>query len=353
MVAGMSASNGSELGGESGGTAGESGSESGKEPAALSVRRLAEADAEAVCSLFATVFGHELGQAQWRWKYRRPDAHAVGVYRGSELVGHYGGLGARIVCKGLPATAIQIVDVMVNPSVRHAVRKHSPFFLAASTFLEHFVGYQHPYLLGYGFPSDRHMRLAAHLGLYAPAGRMQELSWPSSAESGPGWQYRLQELDAGTFAAESGTLDALWQALRHDLRQAIVVEKTAAWLEQRYLRNPARRYRLLLLRRRFSGKALGLLVLKQEAERLQLMDCLGPLGHLPLLLRSARALAREAGVASLYTWCTSAFVERFPQAQCSVQPLSISIPANIWTPGPAPATLQDQWWLLPGDTDFL
>jgi hypothetical protein len=342
MVAGMSASDG-----------GGYGSEPGSEPAALSVRLLAESDAEAVCSLFATVFGHDLGQAQWRWKYRRPDAHAVGVFRGGELVGHYGGLGARIVCKGLPATAIQIVDVMVNPSVRHAVRKHSPFFLAASTFLEHFVGYEAPYLLGYGFPSDRHLRLAAHLGLYAPVGRMQELSWPCTAARGTGWRYRLQELDAGTFAAESSTIDALWEALRHDLRQAIVVEKTAAWIEQRYLRNPARRYRLFLLRRRFSGQALGFFVLKQEAERMQLMDCLASLEHLPLLLSGARALAQEAGCSSLYTWCPGAFVERFPREQLAQQALPISIPANIWTPGPAPATLQEHWWLLPGDTDFL
>jgi hypothetical protein len=28
------------------------------------------------------------------------------------------------------------------------------------------------------------------------------------------------------------------------------------------------------------------------------------------------------------------------------------IPANVWSPGPSAAALQDQWWLMGGDTDF-
>lgn len=323
------------------------------ETGALSLRLLAEPDAPAVCSLFAEVFGHELGQDLWNWKYRRPDAHAVGVFRDGELVCHYGGLGARIVCKGLPATAIQIVDVMVKPAARYAVRKQSPFFLAGSAFLQRFIGYERPYLLGYGFPSDRHMKLAAHLGLYAPVGQMKEATWDTTAASSPGWSIQLQELDAGNYAAAATTLDALWEQLRHDLREHIVVAKTAAWIEQRYLCHPTRTYRLVLVRRRFGGQPLGLLVLQQEAQRMLLMDCLGPLAHWPELLHCARALALTAGSARLATWCGTAFADLFAQDAAVLQTLPISIPANIWTPGPAPATLRDHWWLLPGDTDYL
>jgi hypothetical protein len=32
---------------------------------------------------------------------------------------------------------------------------------------------------------------------------------------------------------------------------------------------------------------------------------------------------------------------------------AITTPANIWTPGPAPEELNDRWWLLAGDTDYL
>ena len=323
----------------------------------LTTRQLDATDAPAMRSLFQNIFNKDMSAALWDWKYRRPqsgmESGAVGVFRDGALVCHYGGMGADIYYKGKAATAMQIVDVMVEPAVRGAVRKQSPFFLAGSAFLEQYIGFKQPYLLGYGFPSDRHLALAEHLQLYAPVGRMWELNWDLTA---PPRQPLLQKVicvDAGNLAQHRAALNAVWGQLRADLGERIVVRKDAAFVEWRYLQHPQEQYTLLLLQRRFTGAPLGLCVLKQEAERVLLMDAIGALRHMPQLIRAAQAATWRGQCRKLATWCSAPDIARFGTDVTTTQPLPITTPANIWTVGPPPEELQDRWWLMPGDTDSL
>ena len=318
----------------------------------LSVRELKAADAAAMRKLFADIFKKEMSQSLWEWKYARPHSAALGVWRGNELVAHYGGMGTDVAFKGQPATAIQICDVMVNPSVRQAVRKQSPFFLSTSAFLERYIGYSNPWLVGYGFPSDRHMALAAHLKLYAAVGRMWELGWDLLAPPRVPLLLKVDVLDASNFARWRATLDQLGEQQRADLAERVVVRKDAASVEWRYLRHPQERYELLLVKHRLSGKPIGLCVLKVEAERTLWMEALAPLHHLPALAQVARAAAWRQGRRKLALWCSEPDTARFGNVT-SVQPLAITTPANVWTPGPAPAELHNRWWLLAGDSDYL
>jgi hypothetical protein len=326
-----------------------------KKPADFTeVRQLTEDDAPAMRKLFREVFNEQMSQAFWEWKYRLNDGHAVGAFRGMHMIGHYGGVGTDICYFGKPARAIQIVDVMVRPSARQAVRKSSPFFLTGSRFLGKYIGYDNPYLLGYGFPSDRHMRLASHLGLYDDVGHMLELNWQLQGVSvKPDLWHKDVELNRENFHKLKKTLMGLWEQQAQELVDDIVVVKNPAWLERRYLLNPERQYRSYLLSNRIGGKALGLIVLKAENERMLLMDMIGARLYFPLMLQLAASKAIEAGKGRLSTWCGEAFASCFRAMGPQVVRLPITTPANTWTRGPKPAELRNHWWLMPGDTDFL
>jgi hypothetical protein len=325
------------------------------EAAALqfAVRPLDATDALAVRALFQQVFDKPLSQALWDWKYRRPQSAMVGVFQGEQLIAHYGGIGVDIYWSNMPATAMQIVDVMVSPSVRHAVRGNSPFFLAGSTFLDAYVGHERPYLLGYGFPSERHLQLAEHLKLYAAAGHMRELEWEfAKRPHGAGLMVGIDSLYAVTLARHRPAIDSLWQQQRRELRDRIVVRKDAAWLLWRYLRHPEHRYEVLLAKRRITGTPLGICVLKEEGERLLLMDLIGPRKRMGLMVQVAQEAAWRKGKRKLALWCSDPDMKLFRGFKRGER-LPITTPANIRTPGPSPSELKDRWWLMAGDTDYL
>ncbi|MEY4640703.1 MAG: hypothetical protein RLZZ227_697 [Pseudomonadota bacterium] len=319
---------------------------------ALTVRALTDADAPAMRALFAAIFNKDMSEALWNWKYARPQSAALGIWRGDELLAHYGGMGSDIWFKGAPATAMQICDVMVNPSVRQAVRKQSPFYQSTSAFLERYLGYGKPWLLGYGFPSDRHMDLAAHLKLYAPVGRMWELNWDLPVQPRVPFLLTTVVLHEGNFARYRATLDALAEQQRTALADRILVRKNAALVAWRYLNHPQESYTLILVRHRLTGKAVGLCVLKVEADRVLWMDALAPPANLPALAQVARAATWLLLRPRLSLWCSEPDVQRFGNVS-DAQPMPITTPANIWTPGPAPEELKDRWWLLAGDSDYL
>jgi hypothetical protein len=325
-----------------------------QEDADTIVRFLEPTDAPAMRALFHEVFGHEMSEAFWRWKYGEGGSSGVGLFRHGELVSHYGGASTAICFKGAPARAVQIVDVMVKPAARQSVRRKGAFFLAGRHFAEWTVGYDRPFLTGYGFPSERSMALAEHLGLYARVGHMLQLDWElREPEQGPHWWTHFELLDAAGFMRRRAEVESLWRQLQGDLAAHIVVRKDAAWLEHRYLNHPDKQYRLVLLRRRLGRTPLGLVVLKEETGKVQLMDHVGPLRNIPLLLRAAKWHARSSGRELLYTWCSAAFAEHFSHAGAIPRPLAIVTPCTTRMPGPTPDELRDHWWLMPGDTDFL
>ena len=316
------------------------------------VRGLVPADAPAMRRLFAQIFNKDMSQAHWNWKYARPQSAALGVWRGDELVAHYGGMGLDIWYMGIPGSAVEICDVMVETSARQAVRKTSPFFLSTSAFLERYLGFDNPFMIGFGFPSDRHMALAAHLKLYAPVGKMAELTWELAAPPRVPLLLKIEAVTLASIAQQRAALDSLGEQQRDALPDRILIRKNAAFVEWRYLQHPDEPYEVLLVKHRLSGKAIGLCVLKVEAERVLWMDAVAPLQHLPALAQVARAAAWRLERRKLALWCSTPDVARFG-AVASTQILDITTPTNIWTPGPLPEDLRDRWWLVAGDTDYL
>ncbi|HTQ98624.1 MAG TPA: GNAT family N-acetyltransferase [Candidatus Acidoferrum sp.] len=318
--------------------------------------RLAEIrpdDAGDVRQLFERIFNKPMSAAFWDWKYRQSGGCGIGVWDRDILVGHYGGTGVTVLFEGRPVPAVQVCDVMVDNRVRHVARRLSPYFLATSTFLEHFLGQGQRYLLAYGFPSNRHLALGVHLGLYAEVGTMSEVKISAPQPRIGDWLYRWQPLTIDDTAQWQGQVERLWQAMAQSLPAAAMVVKNAARLNYRYLQNPEQRYHLWLLTRRLTGTPLALVVVKEEAERILVMDVIGDRRRLETVLRMTSVEANRRWQKPLMFWLSTVQADTLDLPGIEQTPLPISTPANIWTDSPAPERLRDRWWLTAGDTDYL
>jgi len=301
--------------------------------------------------LFKKTFHHDMTPAMWQWKYGSNSAREIGIWRDNQLIAHYGGVSRKILFFGQPQTAVQIGDVMVDTRERGTLTRKGPFFLMAATFLERYIGYGKPYLIGFGFPNERAMKVAERLGLYAEVGHMTEFSW-STRTRFPlcGTRLNLIDREQADFAATAA--DQCWQHMATDLQTAIIGVRDWQYLLNRYLDHPNQQYQIMLVRNRFSKHARGILVLRYDPEGCEIVDLIAPLAEIPLLITHARRLAGMHGARRVFCRITANFAGYFSVAGGTQQTVNIHIPANAWSNGPSPETLKDHWWLMSGDKDF-
>jgi len=299
-------------------------------------------------ALFEASFGHGMSQPHWDWKYSGQELAGVGVWAGDEMVGFYGGLPRAVLVHGVAAMALQIGDVMVHPSQRGVLTRQGPFFLTCTTLLEQLMGFGRPFLLGFGFPSQRALRLAERQGIYKAVDQVSEVRWPVPRLR-PDWRVRSQRVTV----ADESAVNACWAEMAHALRASIVGVRDWRFVVHRYLQHPTVAYTVLLVRSRLAGKPLGVVVLRDRGEDgLELMDLIAAPVHFSALVRAALRHAHLLGRQRVFAWVTSSHKHWLDVWGAESVALDVWIPANAWTPGPTPAQLQGQWWLMGGDTDF-
>ena len=306
------------------------------------------ADEMALLELFGRAFGHALPPAQWRWKYAGLDPIGIMVCRDARPVAFYGGMPREIRWFGTSATAVQIGDVMVDPAERGVLTRRGPFFLAATAFAERCVGPGRAYALAFGFPSERHTRLAEHLGIYARVDEVLEASWPA-LPGRPGLFQRARPL-----ALEHlDVVDALWKRMAETLTGVVVAVRGAAYIRHRFLEHPAISYLVFLVQQRFTGAAIGIVVLRDHGEAgVELLDAVAPPQSLPLLVAVARRVAGRLGRQKVFAWLTPAAANSFAASRPALAPAGIPVPTIIWSSSPDLGKLRGRWWLMGGDTDF-
>jgi len=103
---------------------------------------------------------------------------------------------------------------------------------------------------------------------------------------------------------------------------------------------------------RFSGRPLGVVVLRKLEGSCELLDVIAPLANLATIIDQARRLTARWGVPYLYCWITTNYAPLFLQCEGQEEPLDISIPASSWTRNPQSELFVGKWWLMSGDTDF-
>ena len=315
------------------------------------LRLLEKNQAPEMRALFEKTFNHAMSPATWKWKYGPESSREIGIWRDHQLVAHYGGIGRDILLLGQPQTAVQIGDVMVDASERGILIRKGPFYLMASTFLERFIGFGKPYLIGFGFPNERAMKVAERLGLYAEVGRMTEFSWQPLPKL-PKWGTRLRPIESSDDDWAASAVNECWRHMVNDLQEAIVGIRDWRYLQRRYLNHPNQQYQVVVVKTRFGEHIHGVLVMRHDADGCEIVDIIAPLAEIPLLVTHARRLAAIASGERITCRITENFAVHFSATGGIQQPLNIRIPANAWSDGPKPDTLRNCWWLMSGDMDF-
>jgi hypothetical protein len=272
----------------------------------------------------------------------------MGAWRDGELVAFYGAMPRAVLFLGKPASTVQIGDVMVHPAERGVMTRSGPFQIAASTFIDRSVGYGRPHLFGFGFPTAKALQVAHKLGLYDQVDQMTELAWPA----GEDWGSRLLRSERIT-PKQLPKIDGLWNEMARDFEGSIIGVRDAQYVQRRYLEHPTVAYECLLVRKLLTGGVLGLAVMRMvDSGQAELMDLIGPRHNFPAMVSAARRWAMRKGASRLRAWVTASHAKLLANTHPLQTPMDLTVPANVWSPGPSADELRNRWWLMAGDTDF-
>ena len=323
------------------------------------LRDVTPTDRDAVLTLHHEVFGSKVDASWYDWKYRRGGGEAAGLWLGDRLVAHCAGTPRQVLHQGRLRQDLQIGDVMVAPQWRGVLTRRSPFFRVSKHFYDSRLGADKDHEVGFGFPNERHLRLAVKMGLSWDGGPMESLQWDGNMlkQTKLPWHWRLEALDPAAPGFER-LADSCWQAMRssRELDGFSAGVRDAAYLRWRFVERPDRRYQFWALRRPWSRQATGLLVLDDAANpgswRLWL-DWIGPPGLLPLACQASRIAAAGQGAAGLTAWASPALSAALESSgitgRCTAAVLGIPHASDL-----APVDVPKlHWWFMAGDTDFL
>ena len=316
------------------------------------VRDLGPADRAGLLALHSRVFGDGANEAWYRWKYVEGHGLGTGVWKDGELIAHCGGVPRALWRGGAATSGIQIGDVMVAPQWRGVLTRRGPFFHASHRFYSAHVGKHAAHNIAFGFPSERHTRLAVTLKLLWDAGPIHSLGFRMDARPLPGWQWRWNELRPSQPGFDTA-VETAWKNMRMGMNDFIVGDHGAPYVRWRYCERPGRSTRLFALCRPWSRAPLGVAVLDLATPQAQWLDWIGPPQYLAVAARACVAQAAASGAASLTAWATPAVAKFLPDTTL----LNRSVTARLGVPCASALTgdeaVQARWWFMGGDTDFL
>lgn len=298
-------------------------------------------------NLFRAAFGHDIPPELWRWKYQDLDILGSLLKRDGRTVAFYGGLPRAIRLFGSPASAVQIGDVMVHPQQRGTLKRKGPFFLAATSFLEHFVGQDKTFPVAFGFPSENAYRIGALLGLYRQVGEIMRVAWPA-LKTRPSLKTRTRQLKPD----QHRTVDRLWNQMAAALTDQVIGVRDWNYLQHRYFSHPTISYQAFLVSSRWTGNPIGIFVIRVLDDCVELLDLIAPPKHIPTLIHNLRRLTQNLDKPLAYAWITTQHAALLAGDAGEITPAGIPLPHCCWTPGMAADELHNRWWLMGGDTDF-
>jgi len=311
---------------------------------------LDKSDINRMLVLFKQSFHHVMSPNLWNWKYSALNALIVCIWEGDKLIGSLGGMPRQILYFGEPQTVVQIGDVMVDSSKRGILTKKGAFFHMTATFLECCSGFGKPFLFAFGFPNERHIRLAEHLKFYKEVDRIVELSW-SQLLKPASFFYSLVSIKIDNVEYYSAAINALWKAMAVDLQQAIVGVRDTKYLLQRYLQHPENNYHIFIIKNKITQQIRGCMVLHIKDKRCDIIDIIGPLSSIPLLIASARYVSSTLHCARIFCQISNTFSTYFKINSYQQEATSIPIAKDTWVKSPKHDLLIHSWWLMSGDMD--
>jgi hypothetical protein len=312
---------------------------------------VSEGDKAGCYGLFLRAFDHAISPELWGWKYAAGRGRATMAMRGEQVIAHYGCVTRRILMRGRETRALQICDVMVDPSERAIMTRTGAFFQVAKAAQEAFIGFGTDHELGYGFPNQRHMRLAEKMGLYDEVERLVELEWSVAGDGRSRWTTKPELSDGREM--DRFSLAKVWERMSLRMKDQILVVRDADYWQYRYVENPQHDYAMLLVRTRLTGRLIGLAVLRREAEECKLLDVLAEPRHMGLLVSHARKQAAAWGASVLKAWVTGNCAHWLAGPDAVRRATDIVIPLNVHARLHRTEDVRGRWFLMMGDTDFL
>jgi hypothetical protein len=319
--------------------------------------------AAAVCALFDQVFEHPMSDALWHWKYAGGRGSASGLWQGDQLIAHYGGMHRTLWLGVTELAGLQVGDVMVHGKARGVLSRNGAFSTVARHYLGQRIaaGQDGPDAaaladLGFGFPSDRHVRLGDILGMYRALGEVRELTWvakPRLLRQTLTWQrYALDLSSLG--AQDDAVLERAWRNMQQALGTWVLPQRDAAWCRHRYAQHPQHRYVAAALRHRLTQQVVGVMILKPVAPVWEWMDWIGSPKHLGIALSQALDWAAGHGATALSGWFSEPVVRLLARHATHAQDhLACTWCVTLRRSSRVPAGADSvAWWLTGGDTDF-
>jgi hypothetical protein len=261
----------------------------------FTVRPAAAADVPGIRALHARVFGSEMSEPEWVWKFEKnPDGRfgTVAVSDG-RIVANYAGWGARFLVGGAPALVYVVGDVATDPSVRALGVGRGAYRTTADAFYAAVAG-RVPFCVG--FPNDRALAISHRL-VGSRTIRPIRRVFADLDDFGP----PPASAGSGDFVDES--FDPLWETAARFLTHAAVRDR--ARVNWRFHARPGRYYRMVWWKE--GGAQRGWAVLSVDGGEALVADFLGsdPEGRdLAPLFAAAAEEARRMGARRLVFWET-------------------------------------------------
>lgn len=332
----------------------------------LTVRDLGIGDESAIVGLHTLVFGPQVDAPWLRWKYGQEShqglGQAVGAWHGNTLVAFCGGVPRTLNLHGKVWRGLQLTDVMVHPQWRGILTRKGPFYHASFRFYQSRMGnlQTHPFQLGFGFPSQIHMRLAEKIGLAWDAGHIQTLHWQPAPADPLSWAWRWQEIFP-TDADFDTHINTAWAVMEKETRGLTLGHRHAAYWRWRYVDRPPAigmihteaRYRYFMLRRPWSRRACSVVVMDLRSPVAHWLDWVGSVQSLPLAVQALRHQAAQSGARDITAWASAKVAQQLEGTGIVAKEVCawLGVPCNSDMQGIPVADLN--WWLMGGDTDFL
>jgi hypothetical protein len=319
---------------------------------ALQLRDLSPLDRENFLALHRRVFGSDAGDAWYEWKYAGGGGLGTGLWHDGQMVAHCGGVPRRLWLAGRIRRGIQIGDVMVAPEWRGILTRQGPLFHVSRQFYSAHVGEHAGADIAFGFPSERHLRLAVVLELLWDGGPIHALSWQpqSTPQHLPGWFWHWIELHAADPAFDA-QVNSAWDKMRAAAGDLCLGERRADYVRWRYCERPGRRAHFFALRRPWSSAPAGIAVLDLGSPDAQWLDWIGDPACIDAASRACLAEAGRRGARSMQAWTSPVVTQSLSGFAAQSVTAWLGIPRASSLPAGGVAGMR--WWLMGGDTDFL
>lgn len=327
---------------------------------ALTLKVLTPEDEPAFLKLHQDVFGSSADPVWFDWKYKLGKAVGMSLWHQGRMVAHCGGIPRRVLHQGVVQDDLQIGDVMVSPEWRGALTRQNPFFHVSEGLYQTFLGANKAFHMGFGFPNERHLRLAVKLGIGWRIGEVHQLRWNVQRHAQApslGWLWQDKWIAPNT-AQLQDTVRAAWHRMQHDahsLKYALGMRDWAQF-EWRYLKRPDKHYQFVALKRAWSSECLGLAVVSAQAapgDAMLWLDWIGPTQLIAKAQRMVMKLAHAQEASCVTCWASAEVENMLSQTSidaietCAV--MGVPVASNL----SAEEAQHLRWWAMAGDTDFL